>query len=401
MGSDLMGVFGAYGLGRPQAHHATTWRLSKLEKLLHSKHVDVDCCIGVSVEDDVTVRALVKSIPESFGDRDLASRAPLARTSGVDIQCQFASFFRFANQTMNEDAPCSIVNGSSKVTMDHVSDLKILEREDIEAFHQGLGLLSGKVEPLVFYFHIRLGNEKFGSFPRLRTPLSSGERPLTPSQSSRFIFSKPRVGNHGSVRESSKCIEPYVDAHGFSRVDSLDWSISKITDEVDEPALGLSFYSNIFDTFDGQGSIFAKFHRSELWQVYSGIFDLRDIAHQRERIVAILPFEPREARFLPRLTPTEERLVGLVKSIQSRAKYLNWGLCPLCVRLSKLRETFTLVIVKEPLAKPPVIVPTFLQGPVVEPAAMHAPIFQDGLLGFRWPQWVAEGSMHLLSYTTF
>jgi hypothetical protein len=279
---------------------------------------------------------------EVFGNSSPTPGAELRGISGGNFDDCSGSLFRFPAQYIEEPEPGRIshrlVEGSSAIPSIH-----FLDADGIVELDQLVSYLEMKVPSLVSDFLVGFGNQDAGLFPAMRAFYSSGEPLLAHSQD---IFRPPEesgVANLHTVGSSEKRLKSNINTDRSARWEQW-FKRHIIARESGKPLASRSTTDS--DSLDTALNWVRKseFESTDITDRQVFAIQLPTCLFQSKRVIAILTFESREARFAIAVIKTaKETLEGSIQTFKNILKYLRANLFVFWEGLLEFRKFLFLV----------------------------------------------------------
>ena len=111
---------------------------------------DVLCRVHIAVQNEITIRTIMNANTQVFLDYFTTTRAYLTGIPRVYLRYCSASFFRFADQDVDEGIPRSVSDAFSKVAvLQETLSVKIFHSDEVIPFHKVSGNVVGGITALI------------------------------------------------------------------------------------------------------------------------------------------------------------------------------------------------------------------------------------------------------------
>lgn len=343
------------------------------------------------------MRTVVDPDAEVFRHRLAAAGTALRRATGVHRDYMLASFFRFAGDAVQEDAPSRVIDTARTDAARQPGDAQVLVSYDITSTNKRPGQLPSMIAAAIVVSSIRLRHLHAGTLTALTATLSTCQNALQTGKLRGGSSRVARVFNDLAVRCDRKRTEPHVNADKSTRLDLLG-RCPDVALEAHEPLARQLASHRRARHATTQWSVHVGLDLETLSQLQPASLQWCKAPRYSKRVVPPLISIARESWFLPRPGAPEKVLECAIDPAQCRPLHLTWYRASNLVAAAPLGSLFALVVVSEQDALFPPSVFTLVQCRVVEFAALREPQLQHCNLRSGWAQGVSEDAVQGCNY---
>ena len=260
-----------------------------------------------------------------FGDNLITARTHLRRATWINLYTRSASFFRFAEQDIDEGIPRSVSDAFGKVVVSQKTfRVKIFNSNEIVAFHKVSGNFVGSITPLISNVLVKSLEFQNSFTSTIRTFLSASYFAL---KSSQLPFGLAQIFGRSkelAIRSSYQIANTHVKAHKCSCWLKKFWSVFHRKADVISISLSLD-YCCFDDTVNRAMQL--DFDVANMLDIQGFAFDSHAvIVGELHRVKSITSFESWVSECFTSFYSAKERSVRLIKPAKGALARAEVGL---------------------------------------------------------------------------
>lgn len=270
----------------------------------------------ISVKNEAAIKTRMNANRQYLRDFFSALRTQLRCSVGTYFDQLSTSFFRFVREQGKECTPGTIGNTPCEVSVsDHALNVQIFNVNRFVMLDVVIRQFVKEVFTLIRYPFVSASDFNAGFVPSIGALNPSSERPLLSTKIRERGLEKHRVGCNKPVRINSERLDTDIYPYGLMRFGRRSFG-NEVAGKGNKPFARRSTTEG--DGFDLSLSRAGE-EQLEPTNFCNGevaSFEFPATTPNCNRVVTILSFEPRVARFLPLLHSSEERLEGPIQNLQ-------------------------------------------------------------------------------------